>query len=160
MPRQDLFGSFRLELSFTQARDVTRRENYFADSNCQDPLASLSYQGEFELMVTSRDYLYGIDFFFTTLALKATSESGRQILGQNSFCGVSDWTLLKEETPLNFEPSRCSALGPPPLKNLNMVRVNRAQSLSFGSVLVNENERPVDAEAALPELFFTSQPTF
>jgi hypothetical protein len=157
IPRQDLFTSYRIDLDLKNAEDVTRRENYFADANCSEPLAFLEYQGTYELIVTNRDFIYAVDLIYQSQALEALNADGQARLEAAAFCGRKDWPLAEELFPLSFEPGNCSAVGPVPLKNLNLLRVNRGFRLEFGADLADENERPVEIEAA-PQLVFLSQP--
>jgi hypothetical protein len=157
IPRQDLFTAYRIDLDLKNAQDVTRRENYFADANCSEALAFLEYRGNYELIVTNRDFIYAVDLIYQSQALEALNTEGKARLEAAAFCGRRDWPLAEEQYPLSFDPGNCTAVGPVPLKNLNLMRVNRGFSLEFGADLAHENERPVDIEAAR-QLVFLSQP--
>jgi hypothetical protein len=155
--RQNLFAAYRIELEMRNARDVTRREYYFADDACAEPLASLEYRGIYELIVTSRDFIYAIDLMYDAQSLSALNAVGQQRLEEKEFCGRLQWPLAEAQDPLSFDPAHCTAVGPLPLKNLNLVQINRGFSLDFGTDLAHENERPLDVRIA-PELVFLSQP--
>lgn len=157
IPRQDLFTSYRIDLDLKNAQDVTRREYYFADATCSEALAFLEYRGTYELIVTNRDFIYAVDLIYQNQALEALNTEGQARLEAAAFCGRRDWPLAEEQYPLSFDPGNCTSVGPVPLKNLNLLRVNRGFSLEFGADLAHENERPVDIEAA-PQLVFLSQP--
>jgi len=157
MTRQDWFASYRLELHFEQARLLSRREHYFADSHCIDSRADLIYSGEYALQITSRDYLYGIDLTFTDQKVEPLNEAGSALLQQLNFCGQSVWLPLEAQTPLIFDRALCSASGPVPLKNFNLVRITRGSSLEFGADLVIENERPTEVDSSEPTLLFFPQ---
>jgi hypothetical protein len=156
IPRQDLFASYRVELDMRQAQAVTRTEAYFADAACTAPLAQLEYRGTYELIVTSRDFIYAIDLFYDAQALSALNGEGQELLEKTGFCGRQQWPLAEAQNPLNFDPQNCTALGPVPLKNFNLVEIHRGFSLNFGSDLAHENERPVEVQKA-PQLVFFSQ---
>jgi hypothetical protein len=157
MPRQDLFASYRLTLDLKNAQDATRTETYYADSACEDAVATLEYQGSYELMVTARDFIYAIDFIYQQQALAALNAEGQARLEAAAFCGHKQWPLAEAQYPLSFDPGNCTAVGPVPLKNLNLVHVHQGFRLDFGVDLLHENERPVNVQSA-PELVFLSQP--
>jgi hypothetical protein len=154
--RQDLFASYRVELVMQNAQDVTRREYYYADGACTEAVAALEYRGLYELIVTSRDYIYAIDLVYDAQALVALNTQGQRLLEDAGFCGRQQWPLAQAQNPLNFDPDNCTAQGPVPLKNFNLVQINRGFSLDFGADLAHENERPVDVRIA-SELVFLSQ---
>lgn len=156
--RQDLFAAYRIELQMQNSEDVVRREYYFADAGCTEALATLDYQGTYELIVTARDFIYAIDFMYDIQSLAALNAQGQARLEETGFCGRREWPLAEAQNPLSFDPGNCTALGPLPLKNLNLVQINRGFSLNFGADLAHENERPVDPQVA-PELVFLSQPS-
>lgn len=155
--RQDLFTSYRIELALANAQDVTRRESYFADAHCSEPLAFLEYQGLYELIVTSRDFIYAMDLIYESQALEPLNAEGQAKLEAAAFCGRQQWPLAEAQYPLSFDPGNCTAVGPVPLKNLNLLRVHRGFSLEFGVDIAHENERPVEIVSA-PQLVFLSQP--
>jgi hypothetical protein len=151
-----MFASYRIELAMQHAQDVSRTEYYFADPDCATPLAQLEYQGSYELIVTARDFIYAIDLFYATQALSALNGEGQEILEKTGFCGRQQWPLAEAQDPLSFDPQNCTAVGPVPLKNFNLVEIRRGFSLNFGSDLAHENERPVEVQKA-PQLIFHSQ---
>jgi hypothetical protein len=155
--RQDLFTSYRIELALANAQDVTRRESYFADAHCSEPLAFLEYQGLYELIVTSRDFIYAMDLMYESQTLEPLNAEGQAKLEAAAFCGRQQWPLAEAQFPLSFDPGNCTAVGPVPLKNLNLLRVQRGFSLEFGVDIAHENERPVEIMSA-PQLVFLSQP--
>ncbi|HET9240861.1 MAG TPA: hypothetical protein VFO10_26590 [Oligoflexus sp.] len=157
IPRQDLFTSYRIDLRLENAQDVTRRETYFADAHCDESLAFLEYQGTYELIVTNRDFIYAVDLNYSGQALEPMNAEGQARLEAAAFCGRQDWPLAEAQYPLSFDPGNCTAVGPVPLKNLNLLRVSRGFSLEFGADLAHENERPVEIVTA-PQLVFLSQP--
>jgi hypothetical protein len=156
VPRQDLFAAYRIVLNLEKAQELARTEYYYADAACEEALATLEYQGSYELMVTGRDFIYGIDIFLMEQSLAALNPKGQQRLEELAFCGQLTWPLAVAQNPQSFDPSHCTALGPMPLKNLNLVEVNRGFSLDFGSDLAHENERPWRVLNA-PQLVFFSQ---
>jgi len=156
VPRSDLFAAYRIDLHLQNARDVVRTEYYYADASCAETLATLEYKGRYELMVTGRDFIYGIDFFLLEQSLAALNPKGQQRLEELAFCGHQIWPLAEAQNPQSFDPSYCTAVGPMPLKNLNLVQVNRGFSLDFGGDLADENERPLEV-AKVPQLVFFSQ---
>lgn len=155
--RQDLFTSYRIELQMQNSADVIRREYYFADDSCALALAYLEYRGTYELMVTARDFIYAIDLMYGSQSLAALNTKGQELLEETGFCGRQQWPLAEAQNPLRFDPGNCTAVGPVPLKNLNLVQINRGFSLAFGADLAHENERPLDAQNAA-QLVFLSQP--
>lgn len=157
IPRQDLFAAYRIDLQLQNAQDVTRRESYFADRSCGEPLAFLEYQGTYELMVTSRDFIYAVDLMYRDQALEPLNAEGQARLESAAFCGRQSWPLAEAQYPVSFDPGNCTAVGPVPLKNLNLLRVSRGFSLEFGVDIAHENERPVEIASA-PQLIFLSQP--
>ncbi len=157
MTRQDRFAAYLIELQMQNSQDVVRREQYFDDESCSLPLATLEYRGVYELIVTSRDFIYAVDLMFDSQSLLALNERGQARLEATAFCGRQEWPLAEGQNPLSFDPGNCTAVGPVPLKNLNLVEINRGYSLNFGVDLAHENERPVDVQIA-PQLIFLSQP--
>lgn len=157
LSRQDLFTAYRIELDLQNAHDAVRREYYFTDAACGEALASLEYRGTYELIVTSRDFIYAMDLMFETQALEALNAQGQALLESAAFCGRMDWPQTQAQNPLNFDSGNCTAVGPVPLKNLNLLRVSRGFSLEFGADLAHENERPIEIASA-PQRLFLSQP--
>jgi hypothetical protein len=157
MPRSDLFAAYRIELDLRKARNVTRSEYYFADADCAEAVATLEYRGIYELMVTGRDFIYGMDLAFSEQSLAALNAKGQERLEASAFCGRQQWPSAEAQHPLTFDPGNCTAVGPVPLKNLNLVEINRGFSLKFGTDLAHENERPVDVMLE-PSLIFLSKP--
>ncbi|HYX38643.1 MAG TPA: hypothetical protein VE954_36530 [Oligoflexus sp.] len=158
IPRQDLFASYRIELDFQKAQDVTRTEYYAMDATCAEAVATLQYRGDYELIVTGRDFTYAIDFSLNEQSLVALHSSAQQRWEEAGFCGQQLWPLTVAQHPLTFDPGNCTAVGPVPLNHLNLVSINRGFSLNFGSDLAHDNERPVDVVIS-PELVFLSQPS-
>ncbi|WP_141734608.1 hypothetical protein [Oligoflexus tunisiensis] len=157
VPRQDLFASYRIALDLKNAQDATRTETYYVDAACEEAVATLEYRGLYELMVTSRDFTYGIDFMYQEQALAALNAEGQARLESAAFCGREQWPLAEAQDPLSFDPGNCTAVGPVPLKNLNLVHIHQGYSLDFGVDLAHENERPINVQNA-PQLVFLSQP--
>ncbi len=157
MSRQDWFASYRLELDFEQARLMSLREHYFADSDCIDSRADLVYSGDYALQVTSRDYVYGIDLIFTEQKVEPLNAAGSELLQELNFCGHSVWSPLEAQAPVIFDRALCSASGPMPLKNFNLVRITRGSSLEFGADLMIESERPTEVRSSEPTWLFLSQ---
>lgn len=146
--KDSLFEAFAIDLELQNAKNLVRREVYYADQGCTQPLASLAYEGTYSLlMVQTKDYFYGVDLQIERQTITPLSDQGVERLHEVNFCGQTAWTLGGDFEPLSFEPANCTAVGPVPLKNLNLVEIRRGRTLRFGGEIAIENERPTEVDA-------------
>jgi hypothetical protein len=150
------FQSRRVSLFFREASSVDREESYFSDSECTQQTGQVHFSGEYELVVTLEDAIYKIDLLFQSLTAQASNGQGQALLERFRYCGIDRWEPGIEQDISQQSSPGCRSFGILPIKNWNLIRVERGRSLVFGSELAHDNLRPTLVEG-LQELTFVWQ---
>ena len=157
LSRADYFQAFSIHLDLSAGHDFLQRETYYADSNCTQALASLSYTGSYALIVVAKDYNYKVDLQIYREELMVLSQEGQSRFNDLVFCGQSNWAIGEERDALSFDPINCSAAGAAPFTNLNLVVVNRGRTLNFAEKLTKDNSRPNEPDSNCLSCLYLAQ---
>jgi hypothetical protein len=111
---------------------MTRNEQYFSEEDCKGDVAiDVYYRGKYSQGDEVQANVHPIDLSYDSVTVVPRNEAGVKVLNTFDFCGITDWTVDREDNVTTVSrDAKCPAEGTP--KNVFDLYSMKDDVLVFG----------------------------